>query len=64
MRSDTIEGKAYWDANGQLPSSLDDLVPRYLADLPRDRFGGDRLVYSAPLRLMTFWSAGVATATP
>jgi len=41
-----IGSKAYWDTHGRLPSSLDDLVPRYLANLPHDRFGGKRLAYS------------------
>jgi len=41
-----IGSKAYWDTHGRLPSSLDDLVPRYLPDLPHDRFGGKELAYS------------------
>jgi hypothetical protein len=41
-----IGSKAYWDTHGRLPSSLDDLVPRYLPDLPHDRFGGGELAYS------------------
>jgi hypothetical protein len=46
-----IGSKAYWDTHGRLPSSLDDLVPRYLADLPHDRFGGNRLAYSEARRV-------------
>jgi len=42
-----IGTKAYWDTHGRLPASLDDLVPRYLPDLPHDRFGGRTLAYSA-----------------
>jgi hypothetical protein len=46
-----IGSKAYWDTHGRLPSSLADLVPRYLPDLPHDRFGGKELAYSEARKL-------------
>jgi hypothetical protein len=41
-----IAVKAYSDAEGHLPERLDELVPRYLAALPLDRYDGAPLRYA------------------
>jgi hypothetical protein len=48
-----IAARAYWLARGELPERLDDLVPVYLADVPRDRFSGGPLRY-APARRVAY----------
>jgi hypothetical protein len=48
-----IAARAYWHARGELPQRLDDLVPVYLADVPRDRFSGGPLRY-APARRVAY----------
>jgi hypothetical protein len=48
-----IAARAYWQAHGELPGRLDDLVPVYLADVPRDRFSGGPLRY-APARRVAY----------
>ncbi len=42
--------------HGGLPETLDVLVPEYLAAVPRDRFDGKPLRYSATARHI--WSVG------
>lgn len=42
--------KAYQDANGKLPDSLEALVPKYLDAVPRDDFDGEPLRYSVERR--------------
>jgi hypothetical protein len=48
--------RLYWAEQGKLPSSLDALVPQFLAAVPRDPFNGKPLHYSAKMRVI--WSAG------
>jgi hypothetical protein len=40
-----IAARTYWQANGELPRELADLVPEYLPALPEDRFAGAPLRY-------------------
>jgi len=48
--------RAYHAERGELPESLEALVPTYLAALPRDPFGGAPLHYARERRLV--WSVG------
>ena len=48
--------RAYQEAEGHLPESLERLVPKYLDRLPRDAFDGDPLRYSRERRRI--WSVG------
>jgi len=49
--------KCYQRREGKLPSALDDLIPRYLKELPLDPYDGRPLRYSAAKKIN--WSVGV-----
>jgi hypothetical protein len=44
--------RAYQEVTGGLPESLDELVPEYLAHIPRDAFDGEAIRYRADARLL------------
>jgi hypothetical protein len=44
--------KAYRDQNGYLPEVLDEVVPQFLAAIPRDAFDGNPIRYSRSRRLI------------
>ncbi len=44
--------KAYKAENGALPESLDELVPEYIAEVPRDPFDGQPLRYSREKKII------------
>jgi len=48
--------RAYRNERGELPPQLTALVPRYLSEIPRDSFDGQRLRYDAAEALV--WSVG------
>ncbi len=48
--------RCYREREGRLPSSLDDLIPRYLKEVPLDPYDGCPLRYSAERGII--WSAG------
>ena len=63
-----VAAKAWSDAEGALPERLEDLVPRYIAALPLDRYDGAPLRYARAARAVysigtDFTDAGPA-ATP
>jgi len=44
--------KAFKNETGSYPSSLDDLVPKYLSSIPIDSFDGKSLKYSATKKII------------
>ena len=48
--------KAYEIDYNTLPSSLDELVPQYISEVPRDPFDGQPIRYSAEKKII--WSVG------
>ena len=46
-----IAAKAHWHAHARLPERLEDLVPSYLPELPRDGFTGAPLRYAPDRKL-------------
>jgi len=51
-----LAARLYWDERGALPPSLGALVPKYLAEVPRDSFSGAAMHYDAARGLI--WSVG------
>ena len=47
-----LASRAYKMETGQYPASLDDLVPRYMDDIPDDPFDGKALRYSAEQKVI------------
>src|SRR5262249_38152935 len=50
---------AYHADHGRYPAKLDDLTPKYLAEVPGDLFSGKALVYRPEAKGYLFYSVGV-----
>ncbi len=48
--------KAYQAETGKIPISLDELVPKYIPEIPRDPFDGQPIRFSSEKKII--WSVG------